>query len=438
LEDFVGNGVLRDQMDALVADGWDDVPTLKMMTTEDMEILQLSQLQRDALEIRTYLHDRNLMEYADTLEASGKTLAELLHTNGTDLSTDYHMKRGHVARFLDRGSACGIQLPKDLTLPARKITAVHHGLETEEPAATHKQPKGANLESVQASIPEQEIAKPKAEPARSDLDMVYPGVKIVTSTDGGSTIIDHSGFKAPVVLRPVGGQPPASKGMFSAPAVQPRLCGLVRPGGIKEEVTPLPVLEKIMVQKLTDAHSKGNNPFKRKGPISIPAPSRASDLWADKPTLILCLRRPGCVMCRAEAHQLYARKPIFDAMGIQLVVCLNEHIDAEVRAFWPRYWGGIMVVDENRDFFKALGQGQLPKEGFITGFVLNSVARANYKRAQETGIEGNLKGEGTIKGGLYIMRPGNGGVAYQFVERNFGDWAPLEEVLDVCGNIQKS
>jgi hypothetical protein len=96
-----------------------------------------------------------------------------------------------------------------------------------------------------------------------------------------------------VVLRPVGGQPPASKGMFSAPAVQPRLCGLVRPGGIKEEVTPLPVLDKIMVQKLTDAHSKGNNPFKRKGPISIPAPSRASDLWADKPTLILCLRRPG-------------------------------------------------------------------------------------------------------------------------------------------------
>ena len=148
---------------------------------------------QDALEIRTYLHDRNLMEYADALEASGKTLAELLHSNSNDLSTDYHMKRGHVARFLDRGSACAIQLPKDLTLPARKITAVHHGLETEEPAATHKQPKAANLESVQASIPEQEIAKPMVEPARSDLDMVYPGVKMVTSTDGGSTIIDHSG-----------------------------------------------------------------------------------------------------------------------------------------------------------------------------------------------------------------------------------------------------
>jgi len=135
---------------------------------------------------------------------------------------------------------------------------------------------------------------------------------------------------------------------------------------------------------------------------------------------------------------LYARKPIFDAMGIQLVVCLNEHIDAEVRAFWPRYWGGMVVVDENREFFKALGGGMIPKENFITGFLLNPAAKANWKRATDTGIEYNLTGEGTIKGGLYILRAGNGGVAYQFVERNFGDWAPLEEVLDVCGNIQKS
>jgi hypothetical protein len=46
LEDFVGNGVLRDQMGALQADGWDDVPTLKMMSKEDMDTMQLSQLQR--------------------------------------------------------------------------------------------------------------------------------------------------------------------------------------------------------------------------------------------------------------------------------------------------------------------------------------------------------------------------------------------------------
>jgi hypothetical protein len=46
LEDFVGNGVLKDQVDMLLADGWDDVPTLKMMTPEDMDLLQLSQFHR--------------------------------------------------------------------------------------------------------------------------------------------------------------------------------------------------------------------------------------------------------------------------------------------------------------------------------------------------------------------------------------------------------
>ena len=46
LEDFVGNGVLKDQIDSLMVDGWNDVPTLKMMSKGDMDTLQLSQLQR--------------------------------------------------------------------------------------------------------------------------------------------------------------------------------------------------------------------------------------------------------------------------------------------------------------------------------------------------------------------------------------------------------
>lgn len=42
----MGNGVLKEQMDSLTADGWTDVPTLKMMNLDDMYSLQLSQLQR--------------------------------------------------------------------------------------------------------------------------------------------------------------------------------------------------------------------------------------------------------------------------------------------------------------------------------------------------------------------------------------------------------
>jgi len=83
--------------------------------------------------------------------------------------------------------------------------------------------------------------------------------------------------------------------VFSAPAAEPRCCGLVRPAGLKDEVTSLGMLEKIMVQKLAPAHSKGVNPFRGNAAIALMPPFKASDLWAEQPTLILCLRRPGYV-----------------------------------------------------------------------------------------------------------------------------------------------
>ncbi|CAK9257300.1 unnamed protein product [Sphagnum jensenii] len=395
LPEFVGNGILKDHMDTLLADGWDDVPTLKMMSPDDMDLLHLTQLQRDALELRIYLHDRSLMQYADKLEASGRNLPELLNTQPSVLTSEYGMKRGHVARFVDRASACGIEMPSTLSLPARKRTLAHQGMH-----------------------------------------MTYN--KNNNNNDGKSSSIIKSGFQDPVVLRKIAGAPTARKGIYSAgPTNSAHCCAMPSPYLGPEEVTPLSVLEKIMIQKLTPEHKNGNNPFKASQPIKLPPPSKASELWANQPTLILCLRRPGCVMCRSEAHQLYARKPIFDAMGIQLVVCLNEHIDAEVRAFWPRYWGGIVVEDEKREFFKALGGGRLNEENVFRGFLFNATTRANWKRARATGIDNSSTGEASIKGGLYIIRAGNGGVAYQFVERNFGDWAPLEEVLNVCGEIQQ-
>jgi hypothetical protein len=142
-----------------------------------------------------------------------------------------------------------------------------------------------------------------------------------------------------------------------------------------------------------------------------------------------------CIMCRGEAHQLYARKPIFDAMGVQLVVVLNEHIESEVRAFWPHYWAGTVLLDESREFFKALGGGKLRKGNLITGFIFSPRAIQNWKRAKTTGIQYNTVGEGLIKGGLYILGSGKTGVLYQFIEKEFGDWAPLDEIFKVCQSL---
>ncbi|CAM6081559.1 unnamed protein product [Calypogeia fissa] len=439
IHDFVGNGVLKDVVDKLEADGWDDVPTLKMINAADMEALQLTDEQRDALELRTYLHDRSLMQYADNLESLHKSLPELLNTNPTVLTGQYGMRRGHVARFVDRSSACGIQLPPNLSLPARKRSiAVKDGdneygnmiirsgamSEVSPPASMHSsQQQRRRMSYDQLSM--------ESQPRRR---MSQDGVD--SSRHSG-----QNGFSESFEARKPGYEDHAAplpiKGILAQAPEEPRLCGLVKPTKVANDITPISTLEKIYVQRLTPEHKKGTDPWSG-GDLKLPPPMKVAELWATKPTLLLCLRRPGCVMCRAEAHQLYARKPIFDAMGVQLVAVLNEYIDAEVKAFWPRYWGGMVVVDRNRDLFKSLGGGKLMKDNLLTGFFFNKQARRNWKRATSTGFSYNLQGEGNIKGGVYIIGPGKSGVAYQFVERTFGDWAPLEEVLDVCTKLQLS
>lgn len=97
-----------------------------------------------------------------------------------------------------------------------------------------------------------------------------------------------------------------------------------------------------------------------------------------------------------------------------------------------------MLYDRGMEFFKALGGGKLLKDKFMSGFLLNPIAIANYKRAKAIGAKQNFKGEGEIKGGLFIVGSGKSGIAYQFIERNFGDWAPLAEVVEICSQLQVS
>lgn len=110
----------------------------------------------------------------------------------------------------------------------------------------------------------------------------------------------------------------------------------------------------------------------------------------------------------------------------------------QVKDFWPRYWGGVVLHDRNMEFFKALGGGEPLKDKFISGFIFNPRAIANYRRAKAMGIKQNFKGEGEIKGGLFIVGGGRSGIAYQFIERNFGDWAPPAEVIEICTQLQVS
>jgi hypothetical protein len=241
------------------------------------------------------------MQYADKLEASGRNLSELLNTQPSVLTSEYGMKRGHVARFVDRDSAYGIQMPSTLSLPARKRTLAQQG-EGAQFADDENQHDDAAAVVPPPTPPAKE--KPAMKQKHDDDDdddvvtqQLYPGMRMTyNKNDGKSSSMIKSGFQEPVVLRKIAGPATASKGIYSAaPNNSAHCCGFLSPHLGSEEVTPLSVLEKIMIQKLTPEHKKGNNPFKSSQPIKLPPPSKASELWANQPALILCLRRPGYV-----------------------------------------------------------------------------------------------------------------------------------------------
>ncbi|KAL3510978.1 hypothetical protein ACH5RR_030379 [Cinchona calisaya] len=400
MEDFVGNGSLKAIFPKILENDWDDVPTLKLMNTEDMNALNITQEQKDALEIRSYLHDRALMQYADQMEASGKCLPELLNLSMGDLSAQFGMKRGHIARFMDRTSPYGID-----TFPAS--TSLTQRRQISGPTRNNSIYKAQTSSINSKRIPSMTRSAGKTRvPYDISIEQSIADFKI------------KDGY--------------VFKGIVASMPAEPRACGCIQPPPVVDNVTPLSAVESISVQKLTPKYKVGMERLvKTKTP-----PMKASELWHDKTALLLCLRRPGCIMCRAEAHQLYSKKPIFDSLGVQLFAVIHEYIESEVKDFWPHYWGGVVVYDRGMEFFKALGGGKLLKDKFITGFLLNPQARANYKKAKATGMEHNFKGEGEIKGGLFIVGRGKTGIAYQFIERNFGDWAPLPEVLEICSRLQ--
>lgn len=46
MEEFVGKGVLKGLLPKLLEEGWDDVPTLKIINSEDMNAVNMTQEQK--------------------------------------------------------------------------------------------------------------------------------------------------------------------------------------------------------------------------------------------------------------------------------------------------------------------------------------------------------------------------------------------------------
>lgn len=214
-------------------------------------------LLKDALEIRSYLHDHSLMQYGDKLEASGKCLPELLNLDTAELASQFGLKRGHIARFTNRTSECSENLsPASITLPASK---------REIPST-----KNSNYRRELMSASSRKLQSVRRAPLKSH-SIAY----------GATTSKSLSDFKLK--------DDHVFKGIVAAMPEEPRGCGCVLSPSIAKNVAPYSTIHNISVQKLTPEYKNGmEHLIKTKTP-----PMKASELWCHKPAVLLCIRRPG-------------------------------------------------------------------------------------------------------------------------------------------------
>ncbi len=95
----------------------------------------------------------------------------------------------------------------------------------------------------------------------------------------------------------------------------------------------------------------------------------------------------------------------------------------------PAFWGGAIYHDADKALYRVLGEGKVRKGGLLG--MLNPFS-AEWKRISEAKkrvSDHNMVGDGSVLGGMLIVKQGAGGVVHMSREETFGEYAPMEKVL---------
>ncbi|KAG9068888.1 hypothetical protein KI688_011177 [Linnemannia hyalina] len=158
----------------------------------------------------------------------------------------------------------------------------------------------------------------------------------------------------------------------------------------------------------------------------------AHELWKDQATIVIVIRRPGCQFCREEAQIFDAqRETIENDMGIKMVCIVHEREGAD--EFQKEFWHGKVYHDQAKDFYKALGNGRLRTGGW--GQLIHPSFWGNLIRNKRSGVKGNFIGDGSILGGVLLVQQGDQGLAYEHIEKVWGDIARADRVLEAASRV---
>lgn len=133
-------------------------------------------------------------------------------------------------------------------------------------------------------------------------------------------------------------------------------------------------------------------------------------------------------MCREEAAELSSLKAQLEELGVPLYAVVKENLDTELQDFRP-FFAGDIYLDEKKSFY-----GEQPRRSGVGGLFRVGVW-SNFRRAWKGGFEGNMKGEGFILGGVYVIGSGKQGILLEHQEKEFGDKVDIASVLEAAKKV---
>ncbi|XP_033835387.1 peroxiredoxin-like 2A [Periophthalmus magnuspinnatus] len=149
---------------------------------------------------------------------------------------------------------------------------------------------------------------------------------------------------------------------------------------------------------------------------------KARVMWEKTGAVVMVVRRPGSLLCREEATELSSLQPQLQDMGVPLFAVVKQNIGKELDTF-KKYFTGKVYVDQQRNFY-----GPVQRWMFFSLFLRIGVWRSLW-RAYRRGFRGNLRGEGFILGGVFVIGPGEQGILLEHREKEFGDKVNMLAVL---------
>ena len=144
-------------------------------------------------------------------------------------------------------------------------------------------------------------------------------------------------------------------------------------------------------------------------------------------------------MCREEAFDLCSLVNGVQGAPPVIGVCKEEESEEKpdelgIDEFATKYFGcGALHINEGRELFSMLGDRKigLPMEKLLNPFrwgEVKSDLAVMKERMESKGVEGNMKGDGLVQGGVLVVGPAPAcEVRYTYYEET-GSELPVQEI----------